>query len=119
LRLLVGRPVAGRADDDLVRVEANVDDMSPELCAHAAEAAAAAGALDVWWAPIVRKKGRPALLLGALVPAARRDAVVRAIVRETTTIGVRWDAVDRLALERRVVAVATPYGEVPVKLASL
>jgi hypothetical protein len=118
LRLVVGRPVGGAAER-IVRIEANVDDMSPELCEHAAAAIVAAGAVDVWWTPIVMKKSRPATLLSALAPPAARDAVVRAILRETTTIGVRWDECDRVALPREHAVVATPYGPLPVKLARL
>jgi uncharacterized protein (DUF111 family) len=91
--------------------------MSPELCGHAAEAAFAAGAVDVWWTPITMKKGRPALLLAALAPDDRRDPVIAAILRETTTIGVRFDRVDRRVLAREVVQVQTAYGPIRVKLA--
>jgi uncharacterized protein (DUF111 family) len=91
--------------------------MSPELCAPAAEAIFAAGALDVWWSPITMKKGRPALLLSALAADATRVAVVAAILRETTTIGVRYAPRERTVLARRSVVVATRYGEIPIKLA--
>lgn len=122
LRLVVGRPLGlddHPADETVYRVEANVDDMNPELCEHAAEAIAAAGAVDVWWTPIAMKKSRPALLLSALAPAAALEAVLRAILTETTTIGVRFDRVGRRLLAREVVAVETRFGPVPVKLARL
>ncbi len=110
----------GAADEPVAavwQIEANVDDMSPELCGPALEAAFAAGALDVWWTPITMKKGRPALLLSALVPAERRDAVTSAILRETTTIGVRFAPRWRQVLERSHAMVATSYGPIPVKVA--
>lgn len=139
LRVTIGRPVAaagaragapgsdpgGAPGDDpggdpgLWRIEANIDDMSPELCEHAAEAAFAAGAVDVWWAPIVMKKGRPALLLAALAPELARDAVAAAMLRETTTLGVRFDAVARRVLDREIRLVTTRFGELPVKIARL
>jgi pyridinium-3,5-bisthiocarboxylic acid mononucleotide nickel chelatase len=111
--------LAVRADhrDSVWQLEANIDDMTPELCAAASEAVLVAGALDAWWTPITMKKGRPALLLSALVDDAGRDAVVAAILRETTTIGVRYARRERTVLARRSVDVATRYGTVAVKLA--
>jgi uncharacterized protein (TIGR00299 family) protein len=116
LRLALGRPGESGA---MVRVEANIDDMSAELCEHAAAAITAAGAVDVWWIPIVMKKSRPALLLQALAPAGALDAVLRAVLTETTTIGVRHDLVDRRVLDREQVVVDTRYGQLPVKVARL
>ena len=107
----------GEVDDAIWQVDANVDDMSPELCAPAADAIFAAGALDVWWSPITMKKGRPALLLSALATAEARSAVVAAILRETTTIGVRYAPRQRAVLARRTVVVETRYGAIPIKVA--
>src|SRR5690606_37532667 len=83
----------------------------------AVDAAFAAGALDVWWAPIAMKKGRPALLLSAIATEEARPAVVAAILRETTTIGVRYAPRRRTVLARRTVVVETRYGAIPIKLA--
>jgi uncharacterized protein (TIGR00299 family) protein len=99
------------------QIDANLDDMSPELCAPAAEAIFAAGALDVWWTPITMKKGRPALTLSALAEEATREAVIAAILRETTTIGVRYAQLQRTVLARKTVEVATRFGPIPVKIA--
>jgi uncharacterized protein (DUF111 family) len=63
------------------------------------------------------KKGRPALLFGALAPAAVRDAVVMMLLRETTTIGVRFDRVERTVLAREIVTVETAHGPIPMKVA--
>lgn len=119
VRVTALRPTgAGDAPGDaLWRLEANVDDMNPEWCGPALEAVLAAGAVDAWWTPIVMKKGRPALMLGALVGDAARDAVVAAILQATTTIGLRFDRVARVVAARELVTVATPYGPVVVKVA--
>ncbi len=109
-------PAIDDGPDAMWRIETNLDDMSPELCAAAAEAAAAAGAVDVWWTPIVMKKSRPALLLSALAATHRRDAVAAAILRESTSLGVRFDRVERRTLARRWVEVATRYGVIRIKL---
>jgi hypothetical protein len=92
--------------------------MSPELCGPASDAVFAAGALDVWWTPITMKKGRPALMLSALATTATRGAVTAAILRETTTIGVRYAARERTILARSIREVATPYGVIAVKVAA-
>ncbi|HEV7557775.1 MAG TPA: nickel pincer cofactor biosynthesis protein LarC [Kofleriaceae bacterium] len=116
LRVIALAPVAAPADA-VWQIDANLDDMSPELCAPAFDAVFAAGAVDAWWTPITMKKGRPALQLSALVDLARRDAVIAAILRETTTIGVRYGLRERTVVERVSVEVDTRYGRIPVKVA--
>jgi len=116
LRVSAMEQAAARADI-VWQIDANLDDMSPELCAPAADAIFAAGALDVWWTPITMKKGRPALTLSALADDATRPAVISAILRETTTIGVRYAQLQRTVLARRTVEVATRFGAIPVKIA--
>jgi uncharacterized protein (TIGR00299 family) protein len=100
------------------QIDANLDDMSPELCGPASDAVFAAGALDVWWTPIAMKKGRPALMVSALATDQTRGAVAQAILRETTTIGVRYAARERTVLARSTQQVETPYGPIPVKVAT-
>jgi uncharacterized protein (DUF111 family) len=103
--------------DSVWQIDANLDDMSPELCGPASDALFAAGALDVWWTPITMKKGRPALTLSALVESDRRDEVIATFLRETTTIGVRYTELHRTVLTRKIVEVETRYGLIPVKVA--
>ncbi len=98
-------------------IAANIDDMTGELCAAAAEAVLAAGALDAWWTPVTMKKGRPALVLSALAEPAAKAAVIAAILRETTTIGVRFSQRDRTVLARRNIDVPTAFGPIAIKLA--
>ncbi|HET7755152.1 MAG TPA: nickel pincer cofactor biosynthesis protein LarC [Anaeromyxobacteraceae bacterium] len=105
-------PVSG----GLVEIAANLDDCPGQLVARAIEVALEAGAVDAWAAPVTMKKGRPGVVLGALAPEERRDAVVRAIVAETTTLGVRFHAVERVELARGWDTVETPHGAVRVKV---
>ncbi|MEJ7598110.1 MAG: nickel pincer cofactor biosynthesis protein LarC [Kofleriaceae bacterium] len=105
------------ASDAVWKIDANLDDMSPELCNPAADAMFSAGALDVWWTPIMMKKGRPALTVSALATEDRREDVIAAILRETTTIGVRYARLERQTLERSFVDVTTRYGTIAVKVA--
>jgi pyridinium-3,5-bisthiocarboxylic acid mononucleotide nickel chelatase len=93
----------------------NLDDCSGQLVARAIEVALAAGALDAWAAPVTMKKGRPGLVLSALADLAHRDAVARAFLAETTTLGVRCAPVERVELAREHVTVETAYGPVRVK----
>jgi uncharacterized protein (TIGR00299 family) protein len=109
--------VATAQSDAVWQIDANLDDMSPELAGPAMDAIFAAGAVDAWWTPITMKKGRPAFTLSALAPAPVRDAVIAAILRETTTIGVRFSPRERTVLARRSVDVSTKYGTIAVKVA--
>jgi uncharacterized protein (DUF111 family) len=121
LRVVLGtRPAgavdAGPAASTHVVLEANVDDMTGELAAHAIEALLAAGALDAWATPITMKKGRPALTLSALAAAEREGAVASALLAETTTLGVRRVPVTRTERPRRSITVTTPFGPISVKV---
>jgi pyridinium-3,5-bisthiocarboxylic acid mononucleotide nickel chelatase len=99
-----------------VILEANVDDLTGEMAAHAIEALFAAGALDAWASPITMKKGRPALTMAALATAADADRVAAAMLQETTTIGLRRIPVTRTERPRRVVTVTTAFGSIRVKI---
>ena len=112
-RLMLGEATEGGSH---VVVETNIDDMNPELYGPVSEALFAAGALDVWLAPIQMKKGRPGVLLSVLAPAALESALANLILRETTTLGVRVHAVHRHEARRSFATVETPYGAVRVKL---
>ena len=115
------RATDGRAPDgdDVVVIETNIDDMSPQHYELAMERLFAAGARDVWLTPIVMKKGRPAITLSAIASPLDEDAVVRAMLTQTTTIGVRVRAERRHVLERAASTVSTPYGSVRVKRSGL
>ena len=115
LRAVLGAEEA--KTDTHVVVETNVDDVTGELVASAIEAILAAGALDAWATPITMKKGRPALTVSALADASRADEVSAALLRETTSLGVRRYAVDRVERPRRIVEVDTRFGRIPVKIA--
>jgi hypothetical protein len=98
-------------------LETNVDDASGELAASWIEALLSAGALDAWAVPITMKKGRPALTIAALATIDKADALVDAMLRETTSLGVRRYDVVRSERPRHIEMVETPYGSIPVKIA--
>jgi uncharacterized protein (TIGR00299 family) protein len=105
----------GQPGEQMWVVEANLDDMNPELAEPLRAALSAAGAVDVWFTPTLMKKGRPAITAAAL--GADREKITQAFLRESTTIGVRAHRVERTILPRRFVEVETPWGKVPVKVA--
>jgi hypothetical protein len=108
----------GAPGDELVSVlEANLDDMSPQLYGYFVERALQAGALDVTCASVQMKKGRPGLLVTLLAEPEKVDALAQLLFAETTTIGVRIYEARRKVLEREHVEVETPYGNVRVKVA--
>ncbi len=107
------------AADDVVVLEANIDDMSPQHYELAMERLFAAGARDVWLTPVVMKKGRPAITLSALAAPGDEDALARVMLTETTTIGVRVRTERRHLLPRTLGSVDTPFGPVRVKRAVL
>ena len=117
LRAIVGRAQSD-ASTDLVVIEANIDDMSPEITGWLVERLLGAGALDAWLQPIQMKKGRPGVLVGVLGRTADRGALESLLLAESTTIGVRAHAVERRELSRSVETVATPYGPIAVKVAT-
>ena len=112
-------PTDALQSEELAVIETNVDDMNPELLPALMEALFAAGALDVWLTPIQMKKGRPATLVSALAEPARADAVVEALLRNSTSFGARVFSCARRCLPRELVAVETPWGPVAVKLGRL
>jgi hypothetical protein len=117
LRAVLGRPREERPREERYAVlEANVDDMTGELAAHALTELLAAGALDAWLTPITMKKGRPGLVVAALGRLAQAEALAAVLLRETTSIGVRQTVVTRFELPRRVELVETRFGPVPFKL---
>jgi uncharacterized protein (TIGR00299 family) protein len=117
VRVMIGEAAAAERDPDVVVLEANIDDMSPQYYELALERIFAAGAYDAWLTPIVMKKGRPAIQLAALAAPGAEAAVARAMLRETTTLGVRVRTERRHVLAREIVTVETPYGAVRVKSA--
>ena len=116
LRLVLGQPEMDVPAMDAVQLETNLDDLSPELCGHLLERLLEAGAMDVWFCPVLMKKGRPAHLMGALCRASDLERIGDILFQESSTFGFRWFPVGRRALDRRVETVETPYGVVSVKL---
>ena len=112
-----GRRTSEASDSEVLKVECEIDDMSPQLFGPVSDRLFAAGALDVFLTPIVMKKGRPGTLLTMLAPMDGREALCDVLFRETTTIGVRFERVDRETLDREWVDVSIAGGPVRIKVA--
>jgi uncharacterized protein (TIGR00299 family) protein len=118
----VVRAVLGDADGaatahSVVVIEAEIDDMNPQIYGILMDRLLVAGALDVYYTPIQMKKNRPGTLLTIVAPPAAREALTALVFRETTTIGVRFREMMRECLDREVVVVETPLGAIRVKIA--
>jgi hypothetical protein len=118
VRVVLGRPCdeAGAEADAVWLLEANLDDATGETLGATTQSLFAAGALDVWLAPVTMKKGRPGVVLACLADDARLAALEETIFRETTTFGVRRSRVLRTKLAREHVDVQTPFGRVRIKV---
>ena len=104
-------------DEDILVLEANLDDMSPQVYGYFAERALEAGALDVFSIPVQMKKNRPGQLVTVLCKPADREKFSDLLFRETTTLGVRQSNVKRRTLQRESIAVETSFGSIRMKVA--
>jgi len=118
VRLLIGEEAASVGTEPVVLIECEIDDMNPQLYGPLMDRLQAAGALDVFYAAIQMKKGRPGTLVSVLAQPAAREALTQILFAETTTIGVRFQEMQRERLDRTIVTVETPLGAVRFKVAS-
>jgi hypothetical protein len=117
LRVLVGEDDSAASSHSVVVVEAEIDDMNPQIFGVLMDRLLAGGALDVFYTSIQMKKNRPGTLLTVIAPPARRASLTATIFRETTTIGVRYREMTRECLDRETVNVDTPLGPIRFKVA--
>ena len=113
---LPGKGAGERGPDGHVLLETNVDDMSPELLAHAADVLREAGAVDVWMTPAVMKKGRQGTVLHVLAVSADRDRLAAALFAETSTFGLRVLPVERIYAEERRETITVAGRTIGVRL---
>nr|WP_281280464.1 nickel insertion protein [Paenibacillus koleovorans] len=99
----------------MVLLQTNLDDMNPEWCAYVMDKLFDAGANDVYWVPIVMKKGRPGFMLNVLASEEKLNAMEQVIFQETTTLGLRYLRADCHRLGRKFEQVETPWGPITVK----
>lgn len=122
LRLCLGQlsSVESEADTDWVTViEANIDNMSGELIGNLMERLLQAGALDVSYTPIQMKKNRPAVLISVITQPQESEMLAGLLLRETSTLGVRMQQMQRRKAQRSIQQLQTPFGPLSVKIKCL
>jgi uncharacterized protein (TIGR00299 family) protein len=127
LRIMVGEEVGATKtaqaeacapgfDEEIAVIEANLDDMNPQIYGYFLEKALGGGALDVYTTPVQMKKNRPGTLLTVLCKPQDMNVLMSLIFAETTTFGARTYRAQRRVLPREWVNVATDYGDVRIKV---
>ncbi|MBI4491316.1 MAG: nickel pincer cofactor biosynthesis protein LarC [Chloroflexi bacterium] len=121
VRAWLGQPLepTGAFEEEVVVLESNLDNMTPEQAGYVLERLLAAGALDVFFVPLQTKKSRPGLLLGVIATPGSARALAELVLRETPTLGVRMRATGRLVAPRTIEQVQTELGPAHVKVKRL
>lgn len=120
LRLCIGESaeeVRGYESDHIAVIETNIDDMNPQFYDYLMQKIMKIGAMDVFLSPVQMKKNRPGTLITVLCPIDKTETVADFLMRESTTIGIRWRAESRIKAHRSIETVQTPYGPIRVKTA--
>ena len=117
LRVLIGDSDTTVPSHRVVVIEAEMDDMNPQIFGILIDQLLAQGALDVFYTSIQMKKNRPGTLLSIIAPPSSRERLTMTVFRETTTIGVRYREMERECLDRETLTVETVFGPVRVKIA--
>jgi hypothetical protein len=115
MRLWLGQSPEG-ADQPLVLIETNIDDMNPQIYGSVMAHLFEAGARDVYFTPIYMKKNRPATMLSVIARRSEEARLARILLAETSTLGLRIQPIYRFEAEREMRSVETPFGTIPVKV---
>ncbi|MGD9564348.1 MAG: nickel pincer cofactor biosynthesis protein LarC [Pyrinomonadaceae bacterium] len=116
-KLAVGVAHKGLTTEKLVVLETNIDDMSAQVVGFVSERALDLGALDCWVTPVQMKKNRPGATISILCSEGIRPSILELLFTETTTLGIRSTAIERISLPREIHSVETMYGRIDVKIA--
>ena len=117
LRLIIGTSESTSNKERVVLVETNIDDMNPQFYDYVMEKLLAMKVLDVFITPILMKKNRPGHLLTVICPSERLAPVTEFLLKETTTLGLRWHEEERAKSDREILIQETKYGKIRFKLA--
>ncbi|MFQ5483895.1 MAG: nickel pincer cofactor biosynthesis protein LarC [Desulfobacterales bacterium] len=104
-----------KSEDTVTIVETCIDDMNPEIFGFIMERLFEKGALDVYFIPVFMKKNRPGTMLQVLCPVNRSEAVINAVLTETTSAGIRYYNVKRAKILRKIVTIKTSFGKIEAK----
>jgi uncharacterized protein (TIGR00299 family) protein len=116
MRIWIGEEIETAGSEDLVLLETNIDDMSPEIHGYLMERLFTVQAVDVWFTQIQMKKNRPAVMLSVLAPRHAEFDLIQAIMQETSTLGIRVSPVFRHISEREMIEFDSAVGRTKVKV---
>ena len=117
LRLVIGVPSVHSGMERVMVVETNIDDMNPQFYDYMIEKLLAMGVLEIFLTPIMMKKNRPGTLLTVICHTERLSTVTEFLLKETTTLGLRWHEEERSRADREIVTLQTKHGKIRFKLA--
>jgi len=117
LRLIIGTSESISGKEKVVIIETNIDDMNPQFYDYLIEKLLAMEVLEVFITPILMKKNRPGHLLTIISPSEKLPSVTKFLLRETTTLGLRWHEEERAKTDREILTGKTKYGKIRFKLA--
>jgi hypothetical protein len=117
LRLIIGTSESTSGKEKVVVIETNIDDMNPQFYDYLIEKLLAMEVLEVFITPILMKKNRPGHLLTIICPSEKLPSVTKFLLRETTTLGLRWHEEERAKADREILTRETKYGKIRFKLA--
>jgi len=117
LRLIIGTSESSSQRERVTVVETNIDDMNPQFYDYVIEKLLAMEVLEVFITPILMKKNRPGHLLTIICPSEKLPPVTKFLLRETTTLGLRWHEEERAKSDREILSKETKYGKIHFKLA--
>lgn len=118
LRIYVGQLINLAETTQTIVIEANIDDLNPQVFPYVMDMLLKIGVFDVWMTPIIMKKNRSATKLSVLVKNTLLDQVIAILFEETSTIGLRYHITNRKMAMREIIMVVTPWGESRVKVSS-
>jgi hypothetical protein len=116
LRVVLGERTAAEEALNVTIIEANIDDLNPQILGYATERLLAHGALDVTVQPLLMKKDRPGNLLRVIARPENREKLAQIVFDETSTLGLRMYDAERRVQSRTWTEVETPQGKVRVKV---
>jgi uncharacterized protein (TIGR00299 family) protein len=117
LRLIIGTSESTPGIERVVVVETNIDDMNPQFYDYVMENLLAMEVLDLFITPILMKKNRPGHLLTVICPSEKLPSVTEFLLKETTTLGLRWHEEERAKTDREILPLQTKHGRIRFKLA--
>jgi uncharacterized protein (TIGR00299 family) protein len=117
LRLMIGISEPSSQKERVTVIETNIDDMNPQFYDYVIEKLLAMGVLEVFITPVLMKKSRPGHLLAIICPSEKLPLVTKFLLKETTTLGLRWHEEERAKTDREILIQETKYGKIRFKLA--